>query len=84
MSRAKRPSNFGNSAVHANGVNIMNGTDLRKWRKSKKLTQIEAAEKIGVSRSTLQKWEADPESETPKWAAMAVSAAHRRLAPYKG
>ncbi len=62
----------------------MNGLQLRDWRKGKNLTQILAAEKIGVSRSALQKWEASPDSEIPKWAAMAVSAAHRRLAPYKG
>lgn len=61
----------------------MNGKELKDWRNNAKLSQSHAALKIGVGRSTVQKWEADSEGEIPKWAALAISAVNRRLAPFK-
>ncbi len=36
----------------------MTGSDFRAWRKAARMTQIEAARQIGVSRRTIQDWEA--------------------------
>ena len=44
----------------------MTGLDFREWRKAARMTQIEAARAIGVSRRTIQDWEAAPDMRIPK------------------
>ena len=44
----------------------MNGSDFRAWRKAARMTQIEAARAIGVSRRTIQDWEAELDTPIPK------------------
>jgi len=62
----------------------VNGKQLKDWRSERGYTQQEAAAKIGVGRATIQNWEAVPDEDVPKWAALAVSAVNQRLAPYPG
>ena len=38
----------------------MNGTEFKAWREGFKLTQAEVADKFGVTRTTIQNWEAQP------------------------
>ena len=58
----------------------MTGSDFREWRKAAGMTQIEAARAIGVSRRTIQEWEAD--APIPKSIANLVRLmGDRRLSP---
>ncbi len=61
----------------------MNGDQLKHWRAREGLTQAQAAERLGVGRSSVQKWERDASSEIPKWAALAVAAVNGSLPPYE-
>lgn len=44
----------------------MNGTQIRDWRKARKLTQIDLAELLGVHRATLIRWEQGEPQQYPK------------------
>lgn len=43
----------------------MTGSDLRHYRRSLKLSQAALAERWGVQRSTVQRWEAN--DRAPEW-----------------
>jgi len=59
----------------------MTAAQLREWRARLKLSQSEAALKIGCSRRSLQHWEAG-KYPIPEYIAMAVSAVSMNLPPY--
>ena len=44
----------------------MTGREFSEWRRLARFTQVEAARAIGVSRRTVQIWEATPDTPIPK------------------
>jgi hypothetical protein len=56
----------------------MNGSDFRRWRTSYGLSQQDLADKMGVTRTTIQNWEAQP-SELSIIASNGVKIWDRRL-----
>lgn len=65
------------AAVHLE-ADGMNGSDFRRWRGSYGLSQQELADKMGVTRTTIQNWEAQP-GELSTIAANGVKIWDRRL-----
>jgi transcriptional regulator with XRE-family HTH domain len=59
----------------------MTAAQLRQWREQLKLTQREAAERLGCSPRSLQNWEAGKQA-IPGYIAMAASAVSMNLPPY--
>jgi len=59
----------------------VNASQLKKWRAQLRLSQDEAADKLGCSRRSLQHWESGKYA-IPKYIAMAVSAVSMNLPPY--
>lgn len=51
------------------------------WRKSRGLTQPEAAELLGWSRASIMRYEANPESHVPRYIALACAAIVYGLPP---
>lgn len=58
----------------------MTGKQLRTWRKRMRLKVYEAADRLGVSRATYTRWEADP-TPLPKYVGLACSAISMNLPP---
>lgn len=44
----------------------MTGREFYAWRRLRAMTQVDAARAIGVSRRTVQIWEAAPDAPIPK------------------
>jgi len=59
----------------------MTAAQLRQWREQLKLTQGDAANKLGCSRRALQNWESGTQ-DIPSYIAMAASAVSMNLPPY--
>lgn len=57
----------------------MSGVDLIQARREARLSQIEAAKVLGVSRRTYQRWEAG-ETQPPGWAIKTAAEILRQLA----
>lgn len=61
----------------------MTGGDFYTFRQVRKLTQKQAAEAIGCSKSAIEKWEADPAKELPLYIALACAAVVRNVKPWR-
>lgn len=72
----------------SNDSNIMKPSDFKRWRKSLKLSQKEAAEALGLKRRVVQyyeKGERDGEKvQIPKYIRLACSAVSAGVADYDG
>ena len=61
----------------------MTGKQLRQWRTESNLSQLAAAQQLGVGRASIQNWEKSADAEIPQWAALAIAAVTNHLKPYK-
>lgn len=59
----------------------MNGEEFKTWRKGQNLTQQEAADALGVTKRSVQLWEAD-ERPISRTVALACAAVQAGLAPF--
>lgn len=59
----------------------MTAAQMKYWREQLKLTQSQAAGKLGCSRRALQQWESG-KNKIPGYIAMAASAVAMGLPPY--
>lgn len=75
-------------AKQSNDSNVMNPADFKRWRKTLKLSQKEAAEALGLKRRVVQyyeKGERDGETvQIPKYIRLACSALVAGVADYDG
>lgn len=61
-------------------IGVMDGKQLRIWRKGQGLTQQELAERLGVARPTVNRWEAGVQPMPEKMVALSLETVERRLA----
>ena len=75
-------------AKQSNDSNVMKSADFKRWRKTLKLSQKEAAEALGLKRRVVQyyeKGERDGEKvQIPKYIRLACSAVAAGVADYEG
>lgn len=60
------------------------GADLLRMRRGLRMSQVAFGEKVGISDSTLHRWEAEPNLDLPKTARLAISAWVFGLPPFQG
>ncbi|MEP1613820.1 MAG: hypothetical protein ABJL72_18105 [Roseobacter sp.] len=60
----------------------LTGQQLHDWRVAAALTQVAAATKMGISRASFVKWEANGDAYVPKWVGLCIAAVDAGLAPY--
>lgn len=62
----------------------LTGQQLHDWRVAAALTQVAASTKMGISRASIVKWEANADAFLPKWVGLCIAAVDADLEPYRG
>lgn len=62
----------------------LTGQQVHDWRVAAALTQVAASTKMGISRASFVKWEANGDAYVPKWVGLCIAAVDAGLAPYSG